>query len=220
VNRIDEGVIHLLRALPPSLLTSDQLSLVDRLYHSIEQEKKRAAWPMINVIGPNGAGKSALAKALCERMKLQLHRLSVGRLPPDGPERFALYRLLEREAALSQFALYLDTSEMDDASSPNAAASVREVVEQLGLFLIVGSRERWRAERRTLALEISKPDASAQKSLWLQTLAGVPHEVNGELDALVQQYEFGPAAIHRAVADAQNPRSLSNLSGRRETHGR
>src|SRR5262249_25940643 len=149
----------------------------------VEHEREKGPWPMINIIGPNGVGKAALAGSLCERMKLQLCRLDISRLIAPGTDRSSIYPLLEREAALSQFALYVDTTAIHEPGSA-AASAVGEIAEQFGGFLIVAGRDRWRSERRTLAVEVSRPNAEGQKALWQKALARVPHELNGEVDAL------------------------------------
>jgi hypothetical protein len=159
-----------------------------------------------------------VAWALCDRLGLQLYGLDAGQLPAPGPERQEMLRLLEREAVLSQFALYLDAAEAEPTDKP-MAASFDDVIERLRVFLVVGSRERWQTERETLAVRVPKPDAGAQSILWQQALrlglgqalrlgsgqalAGVEHSLDGQIEAVVQQFDFGPQAIAQVVAAAQ-----------------
>ena len=202
VNRIDERIADLLRPLPPALLAPPHRDLVERLDLSLESSVSQGPWPVLNLTGPSGAGKRAVARTLCDRLGLQLYGLDAGRLPAPGPERQEMLRLLEREAILLQMALYLDAAEPDPADKATAA-SLDDVIERLGVLLVVGSRERWQTEREILAVRVPKPDASAQRVLWQQALVGVPHSLDGHIEATVQQFDFGPQAIAQVVAAAQ-----------------
>ncbi len=202
VNRPDERVSDLLQPLPHALLSPPHRELVDRLQRSIEADARPVLWPALNLIGPAGVGKRAVARALCDRLGLRLYALDARRLPAPGPERQEMLRLLEREAALWQFALYLDVTESDPTDKATHA-SLDDLIQRLGPFLIVGSRERWPAERETITAQVAKPDTHAQRALWQQALARVPHSLNGRLEAIVHQFDLGPQAIAQAVSAAQ-----------------
>jgi ATP-dependent 26S proteasome regulatory subunit len=202
VNRLDERVADLLRPMPPALLAPLHCDLVDRLARAIESGACQGPWPALNLMGPSGAGKRAVARALCDRLGLQLYGLDARRLPAPGPERQEMMRLLEREAVLLQMALYLDAAELDPADKAKAA-SLDDVIERLGVFLIVGSRERWQTEREMVAVLVPKPDAGAQRALWQQALVGVQHSLDGHIEAIVQQFDFGPQAIAQVVVTAK-----------------
>lgn len=212
VNRLDERIAELLPPMPPTLLTPHQSDLLDRLYNRIEADGRQGPWPAINMIGPPGAGKRALARALCERLGLQLYGLNVAGIPASGPERQELFRLLEREAVLLQFALYLDAVKIEEAVQSNAMSSIDDVVERLSVFLIVGSREQWQTEHKMIMVQVAKLDASAQRALWEQALAGVHNTLKGEVEDLSQQFEFGPTAIIRTIVAAQD-RARLRVSG-------
>ena len=203
VNRPDKRVADLLRLLPPAPLAPPHRDLVDRLARSLESDASQGPWPVLNLTGSPGAGKRAVARALCGRVGLQLYGLNAKRLPTPGPERGEMLCLLEREAVLLQFALYLDMTEPNPTDQATAA-SLDDVIERLGVFLIVGSRERMQAEREILAVRVPKSDVCAQRALWRQALAGVPHTLDGHIEAVVQQFDFGPQAIVQAVAAAQS----------------
>jgi ATP-dependent 26S proteasome regulatory subunit len=199
-NRLDERVVNLLRPLASAPLAPVHRDLVDRLAHALESAEP-GPLPALNLMGAAGAGKRAVAGALCRRLGLELYDLNVGRLPAPGPGRLEILRLLEREAVLLRFALYLDATQLDPADRATAA-SLDDVIERLGVFLIVGSRERWQTERHVLTVPVPKPDAKAQRALWEQALAGVTHSLDGQVEAVVQQFDFGPQAIAQAVSGA------------------
>lgn len=203
INRPDERMADLLRPLPPALLASSHHELVDRLARVFEAQAGRGPWPLVNLIGPPEVGKRAVAAALCDHLGLRLSQLEAGRLLAPGVERQDLLRVLEREAVLLQFACYLDASELD-LTDKALAAALHDVVERLGIFFIVGSRERWQCERDMVAVQVPKLDAHTQRDLWRQALADSGQKVHDHIETIVQQFDFGPQAISRAVTAAQN----------------
>jgi hypothetical protein len=190
INQIDE------RAAP-------QAELAERLAQTLAAQQSARLWPAVNLAGPRGAGKQCVAAALCESIGLRLFGLDYHRLPDPGAERQEMLRLLEREAALLQFAVYLDTTEADPADRA-AALLLDEVIEHLGVFLIVGSAERWSSRREILAVRVPKPDSVAKRALWQAALEGEQHSLDGRIGAAVQQFDFGPQMILQAVAAAKN----------------
>jgi len=126
-----------------------------------------------------------------------------------------MLRLMEREAVLLRMALYLDAVDVDP-SDKTALASIADVIERLGTFLVVGSRERWQSEREMVALRVPKPDADAQREMWRQALSSMKNSLNGHVEAIVQQFDFGPQAIPKAVAAGKVRASLRTADGEGE----
>ena len=207
MNRLDERITDLLLPSAPALLAPPHHDLVERLQHWIASDVRRGRWPALNLMGPTNAGKRAVARALCDRLGVQLYRLDARRLPAPGPERQETLRLLEREAVLLQMALYLDVAEFDRADQA-MAVSIGDVIERLSVFLIVGSQQRWQTEREILPVHVPKADASGQHVLWQQALAGVAHSTDGHIEAIVQQFDFGPQMVAQAVTAAQGKARL------------
>jgi AAA+ superfamily predicted ATPase len=200
INRPDERLSDLLRPVLPVPIPQPHHKLVDQLRRYIKSSARRGPWPpALNLIGPPDAGKRAVAQASCNRLGLQLYGLDVARLHAPGLERQELMRLIERESVLLQMAIYLDVADVD-SSDKTMVASIADVIERLGVFLVVGGRERWQGAREMVALRVPKPDASDQREIWLQALSGTGDSPNGHIGALVQQFDFGPETITRAAA--------------------
>jgi hypothetical protein len=203
IDRLDDRVAHLLSPpLEPTPITHEQQELVDRLAGFFEAEAQYR-WPALNLTGPPAVGKEAVAVALCDRLGLRLYGLQPDRLPSALPERPETLRLLEREAVLGQFAVYV---------AANEPASPEALVRDLKLFCIVGSKERRGTVSDSIAVEVPKPDRAEQRRLWRQSLAGAP-SLNGSVDAVVQQFDFGPRNIARTALAAEARARLRASNG-------
>jgi MoxR-like ATPase len=199
VNQPDPRIAGLLRPLPPALLSPSAGDVLQLLGDRLRDD---ATWPMVNLVGPPGAGKRALARALCERLGLQIHAVDLASFPEPLAERQELIGLVEREAVLAQFALYVDATWAAGVREPGGRPAGCDSIERLGVFLVVGSDEAWPSERATISVRLQRPDTQAQRDLWRRALQEVPNSLNGEVEALVQQFDLGPATISRVIAAA------------------
>jgi hypothetical protein len=202
VNRLDERLTDLLRPIAPPLLAPPNSERVDSIVRSFQSGLGQGQWPVLNLTGPPEAGKRPVARAVCDGLGLHVYALDLKRLPTPVPEWHETMHLLEREAVLSQFALYVDAAEPESADK-TMTDSIGNLIERVGVFFIIGSRERWPTEREILAVHVPKPDAGAQRILWQQALTGIRHSLDGHVDAIVQQFDFGPEAISQVVAAAK-----------------
>jgi adenylate kinase family enzyme len=200
INRLDERVSHLLVPVAPVATTPAHELLVDQLQRLVQPNTTRRA---LNFIGQPGSGKQAVAASLCDRFGIRLSKLEPTRLPPAGTsERQHIFRLLKRESILLEIVIYLDVSECNFADKA-AVDSVADVVENLEAFLIVGSLHRWQSERELYVVSVAKPGAEGQRAIWKKVLGHLSNVGEAHIEALVQQFDFGPTMISRAVAAAQ-----------------
>jgi hypothetical protein len=204
-DRIDEAVGHLLRSMRPPLLTAEQESLVEQLRRELEAGAGERGWPAVNLLGAPTSGREDLARALCDSLGLQLFGLNVDGLPQNGVDRHAAFRLLEREALLSRFALYVDAG---GDGAPAARFPSLDALEHLGVLVVVGSAERVPLHREALVVRVAGPSPSERRSLWKKALDRVPHLVADKIDDIVEQFDFGPALISRVVTAARNEARL------------
>jgi SpoVK/Ycf46/Vps4 family AAA+-type ATPase len=202
INRLDPRLAPLLRPVEPALLAPAHQEVVDRLARSMHGPAPDQR-PPVNLVGPRSAGKRAVAHALCDALGLSLYRLEAGQLSMPAADRHDLLRLLERDLLLLHAALYVDGTEARGADS-EARDATGDVIEGLGAFFVVGSKHPWPTVRPLAVASLPRADAGSQKLLWHQALAGLPHSLNGHIDALVEQFDLGPAAMARAVAAARD----------------
>jgi ATPase family associated with various cellular activities (AAA) len=191
----EERLAGLLRPLSAAPLTAHQRALVEQVLRwgrAGTAEPRRLA---VNLLGPAPVA-AAVARAFADRLGVRLYQLDPARLPLTGPERQATLQLLEREAVLAQFAVYLDAGDGD--------AALDELLEQLDLsVLLIGSREQPATWGANVTIRVPKPGPDGQRELWRQVLAGRDGQIGeGALDAIVQQFDLDPRGIVEAVAAA------------------
>ena len=194
VDLAEERLTEILRPVPAAPLTARQRALIEQVvrWGQADAESRRLA---INLLGPAPV-TAAVARALAGRLGVRLYQLDPARLPLAGPEHQAALQLLEREAVLAQFAVYLNAGDDDPG--------LTELLEQLELsVLLVGSREQPVTWRANLTIRLPKPGPDGQRELWRQALAGRDGQIReGTIDAIVQQFDLDPRGIIEAVAAA------------------
>jgi SpoVK/Ycf46/Vps4 family AAA+-type ATPase len=207
VNRLDTQVADLLQPAPNTPLASSQQDLAKRLVQVLQAQ---APTPRaLNLVGAPGVGKQAVARAVCAQMGMQLARVNLTRLPTAGPEQRQIFRRMQREALLSQLAFYIDISTLIAAEKCTEAAT-HALIEHLPGMVFVGSEDRWQADRQLSIVTVPKATPAEQRLLWQHALAETKHRVGDRIEAVVQQFHFGPRAIVQAVAAAQHLTKLRN----------
>jgi len=196
-NRLDERVAGLLQPTPSAPLCGRHQELVEGLARWVAPLLHQGSWPRLHLIGPAGAAAPALTRALCGRLGLDLFTLDLGRLAGSEPE---LRRLLERESALLQFALHVDAAETEGAAGTRL---LDELLGRLHAFAVVTGPSPLPSRAGMLQVEVPHPTAAEQVGLWRQVLATLPHDVDGAVEAVAQQFDLGPALIVRAAGQAQ-----------------
>jgi ATP-dependent 26S proteasome regulatory subunit len=198
---LDEKAAELLQAIRPVPLPDSHKAIIDRLESYMRLEAENGSSLCLNLIGPGGSGKLAVAAALCGRLGLGLFKLDYRSIPEPADERREILRCLEREAVLFQAALYVEIGDGDPGLGDGAGdiRHISQLIDRLQTPLIVGSRVRWRSGREMIPINIPKPDARARHLIWQEVMPGL----DGALEPIAQQFEFGPQAIVEAAAGAR-----------------
>ena len=206
INRLDERCHRLVRSAPDAQISSCQRDLAARLATWLGTGAHRQR--LLNLVGQPDSGRLAIAQAACHQAGLNLLALDPHALYAAGPERGELIALLEREAILLGLVFYLD----HDGLKPDEAHALLRELERCAAPLIVASREHISCEREMLAVTVARPDAPSQSELWRRALGGSAGSLNGEIDSIVEQFDFGPGGIARTVALAENQAALHGPS--------
>jgi ATP-dependent 26S proteasome regulatory subunit len=201
-NRLDERCCDALRLVPRLPLPSCHDDFAERLAQWIFSETQRPK--LLNLVGQWDSGRLAIAQAVCARAELNFALLDLHILHAARDERREMIALLERESVLSNLVVYLES----DSPKPEETPVLRAWLEQFSAPVILASRDRFSCERDTLAVNVERPDAASQTELWKQALGESAIGLNGELHAIVEQFDFGPCGIARAAQLASNNAAL------------
>ncbi|HEX6288336.1 MAG TPA: ATP-binding protein [Herpetosiphonaceae bacterium] len=203
VNHLDERLVGLVEPVRAAAeLVPSHHALAERIVTAWTQTTGSAALPMIQLCGTENSDKRSIAAAACGALGLGLHLLPADFVPTGAGDLDALICLWEREAALSGSALLLDCDDLDMSDSARTAAVLR-LIERTHCVLLVASRERRRiVQRPSLVLDIRKPSADEQRAIWHHALGSAAPQVNGQVEALVAQFNLSTTTIYAASAEA------------------
>lgn len=189
------GVVSPVISQQPPILPPSHLKLVDRI---LDRWSTDHGW-LIQLYGTAPDSQQAIATTICHRMGLQLHRLAAIDIPAQPADREPLARLWEREATLNPSVLLIDLWDIELDRSP----FILPWIATLQSRVILLTREPITLRQRpTLRLEVPKPTAPEQQTLWRWGLLGegdrisnsVPN-LNDHLEQLVSQFELDAPAI-------------------------
>ena len=221
--RVDERVLHFLAGAETiddrlsglvrpmtggAELVPSQQELAHRIAAAWSEAAGRSALPAVQLCNGSGgsrgdiAGQRAIALAVCAHLGLNLHALAVAAVPTAPAELEGLIRIWEREAVLSGSALFLDAAELDAGDAARESAVARLTEELRGPLLIALRERRPARQRPVLAFDLRAPSSEEQRALWRSALGPAAAEMNGQLDAIVSQFNLGAAGIRSAAAQA------------------
>jgi len=203
VETVDDRLSGLIKPLAGAELVPSQQDLAHRIAAAWSEAAGRSGLPAVQLCSGNGgdaAGQRAIALAVCAHLGLSLHELPVAAVPAVPAELEGLIRLWERESVLSGSALFLDAADLDPGDAAREGAVAR-LTEELRGPLLVALRERRPARQRAvLPFDVPGPTAGEQRVLWLAALGPTAAELNGQVDAMVSQFNLGAVAIRSAAA--------------------
>ncbi len=160
--------------------------------------------PPVALLGPDAGGKAAVAAAACAHLGIGLRTLPASAIPAAAVEQEGLRRLWTREVLLDGSALLVDCEETESREAGDAAVAF---LEQIRVPVLIATAQPLRHLRRpVLRVDVGRPTAAEQRTLWEQTFATEGAELNGTLDALVAQFDLGTRALEAARLQAAEPR--------------
>jgi hypothetical protein len=147
--------------------------------------------PLAMIIGRRDSGRRAAAAALASSFGMTIAEVRARILDAASD----LLPVLAREAALSGFALLID---IDQAEGKRL---FEERLAQFDGFVIAIAEVRHEFAFSISALRLEPLDADDRVQLWQETLRPHTAEVHKSIEAIAQQFKFGPRAIAAAAAD-------------------
>lgn len=215
--RIDERILHYLAGVQhlderlaglvehlheTSELAPSHGALAERIAASWSQSPAGTALPVVQLCGDEVADKRAIAIAACAAMGLHVNSISAQSIPLGASELDGLIRLWGREAVLSNSALLLECPELESSDTARAS-SINRLIEGMNCPLIISSVERRRASHKSiLTFDVRKPSVGEQRDIWQHALSAIPVNLNGQVQALVSQFNLNLQKVHAARAEA------------------
>ncbi|MFD0119442.1 ATP-binding protein [Streptomyces sp. NPDC058320] len=209
VNRPDSRLAPLLTPIPAALPVAATRRTAEQLVALVSAEAGH--WPAISLTGPADSGAREAAEYACAALGRPLFALDPSELAACPQERHDLVlALLGREALLTGCALYVDAGEVEQRSA--AEAALNRLIASVAAPVFVAGPEPWPgvpAGVRPDIVPVPPPTRAEQIELWQTALGSCASQLENEVEALVQQYAFGPdrisAAVARAGRSAENP---------------
>ena len=199
VNRLDSRLMRYLVAMHPTLANDSSARAAGDAAALVRTAENQ--WSTVNLLGTSEGGARDAARQACVSLGLRPQLLDVRRLAVCLPiERAEIIALLGREALLAGFAAIVDTDDVERGSAQ--AQVVDELVETLSATLFLISAERWPSVRNVGVVRVARPTRVEQRVMWRDALSMHVHTVNGEVDAIAQQFDLGADAIEETVARA------------------
>ncbi len=211
MNYLDDRLTPLLTALPPATLPPSQRAIADQLLDSLQHVPVGDTLPVVQLLGSDSTSKQAIAQTIAAAFGAQAYRLSAELLPSATAEQETLLRLWQRESQLLPLALYLDAAEVERGDA--TAVLVKRFLARAGGLSFVDAREPWvGATTRALSVDVAKPTAVEQRTLWQRLLGDVagaqPQQLAGHFDFNLGRIE---QIAHAALASVEGkPEALAH----------
>jgi len=215
--RIDESALHFLTGLPhiddklmglvepvrsAITLLPSQVQVAQKFSKIWSQALNLSDLPVILLCGDGMTAKRDIATVACSELGLIAYTISAHVLPTVPGELEAFMRLWERDATLLQSALLLDCDEIDMADVTRRKAIDRLIKEVKSPLIIAGRGRRSAGHRNMITFDIPRPSANEQCNFWQSQLGTIVPNMNGQIEALVSQFNLNAQTIHAVCTEA------------------
>lgn len=202
---LDEGLAELLQSVPPPPFPAPAPPRAPMLafLRAPGSDPGRLSLDanVLHLCGDDRRSAIELVADVAHTLGARAYRLRAADVPAGPGERRRLCQLWERETRLSDAVLVLQIEEGDPVEPARALA------EQLTAPLIIARREALALAlaptRRTLRLDVNRPDAALQDTLWQRSLAGQPTVTEALRHRLAGAFHFTATEIAEIATDAK-----------------
>jgi ATPase family associated with various cellular activities (AAA) len=194
-----------------STLLPSQAAIADRLSTTWVEGAERGMLPIVQMCGEEVAAKRAIASIACEQVGLSLYRLPIQAIPQDRQALATMLRLWQREVLVGDCALLVECDRWQQQDT-ECDSALEQLLEEVGGIILVSSRDRRQLpERPVLTVEVGKPTPAEQGAIWKAALGERQADANGQVEALVAQFNLNSSAI-AAACIAASPSASSSPS--------
>ncbi|MER8088245.1 ATP-binding protein [Streptomyces sp. NPDC094048] len=211
--RLDERILHFLLGSPyldtrlhgqlrrtpvPDGLPPSYDVAVDGVTAGWTTTARPGAPLLVEVVGGDLCSRADIAAAAAARAGLGLYAMGAEDIPTDPAQRDLLARLWQREAILLPAALLVEVGELDR----DQHVATEAFLAGAAVPVVVSSPDPRPTERtRGRRVNVPRLGDEEQLGLWTDAFDDVPDINEGELRALVAQFQLPPHVI-RATAEA------------------
>ncbi len=216
INYIDERLAGMVRPMGAwADLAPSHRSLAERIAGVWSGAAGKFALPVIQLCGNEAGAKRDIAAIACRILGLNLSMVTAKSIPSAATELETFMRLLERKSALHAGALLLDCDEVD-AADVAAAGSIQHLVNDIGCPLIFSSRggRQQTFSRTIVSVDVPRPKLSEQRLIWESNLGSVVSDMNGQVDAVLSQFDLSVSAIQSVCEEVLAQKRQGQDSGK------
>ena len=208
----DDRLSHLIKTLPnhgTEDLSPSHQEIVQELVAIVNREDSfldisSLGSSIVQLCGWESADKREIARAACTQMNRPVKVLLADRLPTDRDNITYIIHRWQREFALTQSLLFLDCDGVN-LSNPAKLEIILQFIGDLNTPLIISTEERIYNPRTPLiAFDVPPLTYQEQLTLWQTHLGDVATEMNGQVEAIVSQFNLSPKAIKTACHHLHN----------------
>lgn len=165
---------------------------------------------VIELAGGDSFSKKAIAFLAIQKLQFNIYEISAQKIPEDLT---LLKCLCEREWLLSQNVLLLDCEELEKG---NNSLKIQTFIDSIKSPLIIISSEHFlQVKRPLITFNMTQPSYEEQKKQWQLNLGKINHNLNGNLDLLLSNFNLTIPEINKAFYNFQTlteeQRNISNL---------
>lgn len=214
--RIEEHILHYITGISglhetlsqitapflnhPELVPS-QVKIARNILKTIMADYTPGLIPVIELSGMERLDKLEIAAYTVSMLGSSLYSMSAYAIPVNSKELTELARLWSREAALNNYALFFDTSNIDVNDKQRLQAVIRFIENIHGVVFL--NADTWTPElqRNKIAFDTAKPTTGEQLELWETLLGKNEDQPCGYLEKIVSQFDLGSGVIRKVAAE-------------------
>lgn len=210
--RIDEHILHyitgiqglhekLSEVVEPFFANEEpvpsQQDMAKRIAQAISSGYAKNSIPVISLQGNDYFDKLEIASYASSLLNSKLYTISGNAIPINSRDLTELVRLWSREAALNNYILFMDASNIDANDKQRSQSVVSFIENTEGVILL--NTDAWTPElkRSKITLDIGKPLPGEQIQLWKTVIGKNGSTPLTVLDRIVSQFNLGSGKIRK-----------------------
>lgn len=201
-HHLDERLNAILKPISQSTtLVPSHEAVVTNISQTCLVQNQISGMPIIQLTGNENSDQITIAAAVAAGLGKQVYQIPIYSIPEKGQESSQLLRLWNREAALSDYALFIDGSTLDTKDKAKTQGMLN-FMEGISGILIIGNGE-WTSKlsRPLINFKIEKPTRAEQLLLWKEQLGKFAKPIANYLEKVVSHFNLSAKTIIEASTE-------------------